>query len=299
MPDSYRHSTTPASGSRSLSRLFTRPIVLSSFDRPCKREKVRLQRQEHIIHRGQRVDREDAERRRAVDEDVVEIVRRLRPACRAESLRGRRRRPARLRRRRGRCATRRPTGSLQARRGRALPEVGDRRFLGEQVVHRRHVRACGSRPRCSEACACGSISMRPTRWPARASAALEVHGGRRFADAAFLIDDGDAAHGRGRGSGARGLGRALIERRIIGDWPRALRASCGGVLAVLSRRGLRVSDAAFAPTNSANISRRPAAIGCVETVAACCRPSRARTIATSLQSAEYNSCATAVDRRNV
>ena len=39
-----------------------------------QREEVRLQRQEHIVDRGQRVDREDAQRRRAIDEHVVELV---------------------------------------------------------------------------------------------------------------------------------------------------------------------------------------------------------------------------------
>ena len=102
-------------------------------------KKVGLQRQKDIVHRRQRVDRQDAERRRAIDQHVVEVVLRLRRAYRAGSLRGRRRRPARPPPRPGRCATRQPKGSSPASAPRpALPEIGDPRFFGEQVVHRRH-----------------------------------------------------------------------------------------------------------------------------------------------------------------
>ena len=47
---------------------------LEQLAQAVQREEVGLQRQEDIVHGREGVDREDAERRRAVDEHVVEIV---------------------------------------------------------------------------------------------------------------------------------------------------------------------------------------------------------------------------------
>ena len=143
------------------------------FRQAVQREEVRLQREEDIVGGGQGVDREDAERGRAVDEDEVEIIGGVGKFVAEDHFAADD--AGQFDFDRGQIDVRRGDPEVFFFRGRgrpgSLPEVGDGRFFGEQVVDGWTLER-GSRPRWSEACACGSISMRPTRWPERASAAL-------------------------------------------------------------------------------------------------------------------------------
>ena len=68
----------------------TRSIVAMSARQPLERVVLALHRHEHAVGRGQRVDREDAERRRAVDEHVLErLARASSSSSAARSLYGR------------------------------------------------------------------------------------------------------------------------------------------------------------------------------------------------------------------
>ena len=77
------------------------------------------------------------------------------------------------------------------------------------------------RPRPVEALPCGSRSISRTDWPAGGEGGGEVDGGRGFADAAFLVGDGEdapVAHGRLGGGGDRGRDGA---QRLTGGMGRA------------------------------------------------------------------------------
>ena len=91
---------------------------------------------------------------------------------------------------------------------RSLPKCADRGFLGQQIVD------CGDLSLRIEAEVQRRVRLRidvdeTHALPGAAQRGTEIHRGRRFADAAFLVDDGDAAHGEGVGcqvSGVRGGG---------------------------------------------------------------------------------------------
>ena len=157
--------------------------------KPFERVVLRLHRHEHAVGRGERVDRERPERRRAVEEDEVVAV-----AARGERLGEI---PLAVGAARelddgaGEIRLRRDEVEVRERGG--VDELGERRAV-EEVVARRPVRA-HPEPR-------GRVRLRIEVDHERALAGLgeaggEVDGGRRLADAAFLVREGvDAAHGR-------------------------------------------------------------------------------------------------------
>ena len=150
---------------------------------------LRLHRHEHAVGRGERVDRQRPERRRAIEEDEVVAVgaggeslgeiplavgaaRELDHGAREIRLRG---------------------NEVEIRERGRMNELGKRRAV-EEVIARRSVRA-HPKPR-------GRVRLRIEVDHERALAGLgqaggEVDGGRRFPDTAFLVRNGvDAAHGR-------------------------------------------------------------------------------------------------------
>ena len=137
-----------------------------------------LHRHDHAVGRGERVDRQRAERRRAVEQHEVEALRLLR-ARRRGSARRRRAATARPPRRRARASTERGRGSRTASASRARE-----RHAVEQVVRRRPVRAHpepGGRVRLR-------VEVDHERALARlGQAGREVDRRRRLADAALLI----------------------------------------------------------------------------------------------------------------
>ena len=75
------------------------PHRADEIGEPFEREVLAVQRNQHRVGGDERVERQQAERRRAVDEDVVELARAAARAARAAALRVRRARPSRFRRR--------------------------------------------------------------------------------------------------------------------------------------------------------------------------------------------------------
>ena len=126
------------------------------------------------------------------------------------------------------------------RRGRgrpgSLPEVGEASFLGEQVVNRGYARP-RIEPEVQRRMRLRIDIDQADALTGAGERGAEVHGRRCFSDAAFLIDDGDGAHGRGRGwgLGTGGYSRPVIEAGIIGDAGDAPSASSASMLALLSR----------------------------------------------------------------
>ena len=77
---------------------------------------------------------------------------------------------------------------------RLLPEIGEAGVVGEQVVDGRRFGG-GVEAQVERGVGLRVDVDQPDAEPVAASAAAEIHRGRRFADAAFLVDDGDGAHG--------------------------------------------------------------------------------------------------------
>ena len=71
---SCMHSSTPVTFRRGLIRLLTRSTVWSSLPKPCRRQEVRLQRDQDLLGGRQRVERQQPERRGAVDQAEIELV---------------------------------------------------------------------------------------------------------------------------------------------------------------------------------------------------------------------------------
>ena len=71
---SYIVARMPSSLSVGLSRSRTLSMVSMSRATPAQREELALERHDHAVRRGQRVDGQQAEGRLAVDEDVVVVV---------------------------------------------------------------------------------------------------------------------------------------------------------------------------------------------------------------------------------
>ena len=85
--------------------------VVDQLVEPFQRVVLALDRDQHLLRGHERVDRQQAERRRAVDEDVVELARVARRSPGPAATPGPPRRPARSPRRRGRWWRGRTTGS--------------------------------------------------------------------------------------------------------------------------------------------------------------------------------------------
>ncbi len=71
---SYIVSSTPSTSSPGLSAARTRSQRRHQVGEPFEREVLAVQRNQHRVGGDQRVERQQAERRRRVDEDVVELV---------------------------------------------------------------------------------------------------------------------------------------------------------------------------------------------------------------------------------
>ena len=124
----------------------------------------------------QRVERQQAERRRAVDDDVVVLVGDRRQRVAQPELAPLDVRPARPRRRPDRASTAPATGS-------APRSAGSARAAARRLVlldRRQRLRRCPrdsvplGKPSPDVALACGSMSTTSTRWPACASDAARL-----------------------------------------------------------------------------------------------------------------------------
>ena len=208
--------------------------VLHAIDRrhevgePLERVVLALERHEHAVGRGERVHREEPERRRAVDEDV--LVARLRAAARrarpSGAWRGRGRRRARARRRRGPASPAR----RRARHSVGTSTSCERRAADEAVVDAPLDACAAGRRRRELALPCGSMSSEERSPLGGGDARGEVHRGRRLADAALLVHDGDDAGGlrralSRRGSRALGAGRPRAPHCAIAERATATRRS--------------------------------------------------------------------------
>ncbi len=179
-------------------------------------EKVWLQRQEDIVGRRQGVDREDAERRRAIDEQVVEFAFRFGQLIAEDDLATDD--AGQLDFNRGQVDVRRgdPQVFFLWGRGRAgaLPKIGDAGFFREQIVDGRHARS-GIKAEVERG-VCLRIDIHEAdALTGTGERGAYIHGGGGFSDAAFLIDDGDGAHEEagGWGLGAGGCANRAADYR--------------------------------------------------------------------------------------
>ena len=145
--------------------------VVDQLVQALQRVVLALDRDQHLLRGDQRVDRQQAERGRAVDEDVVELPRVARRWPGRAGTRGPPPRPARSPRRRGRSWPARTRGSGCPRppgppRPAARCRSGSRRRPGTPAW-------CGTFSPV-EALPCGSRSTTSTRLPCRASATARL-----------------------------------------------------------------------------------------------------------------------------
>ena len=152
-------------------------------------EEVWLERKEDVVDGTEGVDREDAERRRAVDEDVVEVGGGFGELVAQDNF------------------TANDAGELDFGGGQidvgggdeqavfgGLPKLGDAGVGRQELVDGWDARLGVDAEVERGVCLRVDIEDADAMTFARQGCA-EVHGGRRFADAALLVDDGDGAHG--------------------------------------------------------------------------------------------------------
>ena len=226
--------------------------VVEQLAEALERVVLALDRDEHLARGDERVDREQPERRRAVDEDVVEVLLELAEVGverGAQPLLARDERDE-LDLRAGEVDRRRHApqpGELRA----ALDDVAHGRVVDDDVVDARRLRPVldAERGRC--------VALRVEVDDQHARARLgqgrgEVHRGRGLADAALLVRDGeDAGALRQRedlfGEGRAGAGRCRRPRARAGSSRR--RCSPAGVLlAMFHVKQCEVGGADQSPT---------------------------------------------------
>ena len=201
--------------------------VAQQLAEPLQRVVLALDRDEHLARRPtSALTVSSPRRRRAVDEHVVERGAGLgssrgRPrAPGAAASRGRPARPARSRRRPGRSSP--GTHQQAGESGRAATTSASGASVDQHVVDARDVRRGASTPSAVEALPCGSRSTTSTLQPVQRQRGGQVDRGRRLADAALLVRDGDDPGPGGRGErrpgrpaqhpdgGGRGRGRSGV-----------------------------------------------------------------------------------------
>ena len=229
---------------RGFSARRTRSMVRVIWLTPSSAKNSRLQRHQHRLRGDQGVQGEQAERGRAVEEDVVEG----RPSASASAAKRVvqaafavvERRPARSRRRRGpgRRAAARGSGSRVGRM-----QLRQRRVAQQQGVGARAAVAAVE-PRPVEALPCGSRSISSTRCSA-ASAVARLMAVVVLPTPPFWLAKAMIAAGRRRGQAGRGHGGS----RSGGGWWR--RGRCGSA----NRSAVHSASAARASVNSASAVR--------------------------------------------
>ena len=185
---------------------------LEQLRQAFEREELALQRHQDRVRRRHRVDGEQIERRRTVDQHVGEVGRARLPALqrrRARCAAGRRGRApgrSRARGRRDRASRARSTAAAP-RSARSRRATAPRRSARRRSSTRRLRR---SMPRPVEALPCGSRSTISTSLADRGERGAEIDRRRGLADAALLVGDRRAraaAADRRRGCQRRGVDR--------------------------------------------------------------------------------------------
>ena len=253
-------SSMPATVSRGLSSRWISDSVSSRPGEALEREVLRLHGHDHAVGRDQRVDGQRPERRRAVEQDVLEAV--------AHAARGRRAGDARSPAGAAAPSSRpRDRASRRSSDRRSTPVGADRllggRVAAEHVVEPDALGAVG-------ADADGGVALRIDVDEQRVEAGLrdargDVDRGGGLADPALLVGDGvHGAHSVSDASGADGGSRLLdavstrFQRRFFTDSGRFVaipgrRGKLGGVGAILrATQSVRRSD----PANGRTARRR-------------------------------------------
>ena len=178
---------------------------LDEIGKSFERVVLALHRDQHRVGRAQPVERQQRQRRRAVEQDEIVVggdsadrrrasgaaLRRARPSAASRARAGRPARPRRRRARGSRARGRsRPDGDCDA-------HVGDRASRRAAPGRRCARSARLSMPAPVVALPCGSRSTSSTRRFIAARLAARLTVGRRLADAALLVGDGDDAGHRG------------------------------------------------------------------------------------------------------
>ena len=160
--------------------------VAQQLAEPLQRVVLALDRHQHLAGGVQAVDGEQAERRRAVDEDVVVVVEHRLDGPAQPVLPAERRHQLDL----GAGQVEAGRGDEQVLHRRRLDAVLERHLVHDDVVHR------GLEPAVVDAETRGGVALRVEVDDQRAVAQLgqagtEVDGGGGLADAALLVGDGD------------------------------------------------------------------------------------------------------------
>ena len=177
-----------------LSAARTRRSVATQIGEPFEREVLAVERDEHRVGGDERVEREQAERRRRVDEDVVEAIAQWLEEVAQAALASRQRDELDFRAGEIAIGGNQPEmldRGLEDEDGRVLDRVGG----GQRLVD-----GAGGSGLPFEADAAGEVGLRvdvdeQDALVGHRQGCRQVDGGSGFGDAAFLVGDGDdAAH---------------------------------------------------------------------------------------------------------